>query len=210
VNHPESRTSGAIAPSQSGVAITDNLPGLIYVSQDTLLPAAAAGVFASRGEALFWRDRACGIACVCMLVNALTHRAAPLGPMIVQGLSRKAYVAGVGWSHAGLAGLLNACGIEASARTLADIRTLVGVLKDGGRAILSVTPRLKGGERDSDGQLLPKAGHLVLAHGLITENQQVTGILISDPDHEGEVSRFRQPYGLRVIQASWGGRCIVC
>lgn len=181
-----------------------------YVSQDTLLQTAMMGAFASPDTAEFWRDRVCGIACVCMLINALTPRAVPLGQLIAEGLSINAYVKDVGWSHAGLADLLKAHGVAATARKLSSIDALLGILREASAAILSVTPGLKGGDRDSSGQLLPKAGHLVLAHGIALENHQISGILISDPDYEGVVPRCRQPYGLDVIDASWGGRCIVC
>lgn len=204
------RISRPARSSQTTIGIADNLPRLAYVSQDTLLQMPAASGFASLDEALFWRDRACGIACVCMLINALTGRTERLGAMIAEGLSRKAYINGVGWSHAGLAGLLQAHGITATARALPNLQALINILNEKGSVILSVTPGLKGGGRDNDGQLLPKGGHLVLAHGLTVENDRATGVLISDPDYEGETSRFRQPYGLSVIEASWGRRCIVC
>jgi hypothetical protein len=193
----------------ASIKIEDNLPGLVYKSQDTLDPDPFSNGFNSMEDAIFWRDRACGIACAHMLINTLQHRQESIAALIHHGINLKAYIPNIGWSHAGLAKLLQEYGVQAIAHKLQNIQSLIEVLKQGKSAILSVTPGLRGGSHSEKGEVFPKSGHLIIAHGWAIEKHTISDLIITDPDYENGCSRFKMKCALEIIDASWGKRCII-
>lgn len=184
-----------------------------FVSQDTLVPGYEENGFPDKATAEYWRDRACGIACVQMLLHAHIGKLLPAGHLVEEALALGAYRPGRGWIHAGLAGLLAQYGLSARAELLPEAALTTHMLR-GGCAILSVTPTL-GVKRPAPQERASRGGHLVLCHGFsvpsdgdLHENP-ASRLLISDPDHEflqrleGALAPFAQ------VEQAWSGRCIV-
>lgn len=165
----------------------DNLVGMRYISQDTLSPSYFENGFASEAEAQAWRDRACGIACVSMILSAKGQSTPPLGTLIKEGIERQAYVPEVGWSHYGLASMLAERGIEAEVKALSGVDALIELLSLGKSAILSVAPRLTPAVSDGN---IKKSGHLILVHGLVLKEGSPTHCIFSDPDYEQGPGNF--------------------
>jgi len=165
----------------------DNLVGMRYISQDTLSPSYSGNGFSSEAEAQAWRDRACGIACVSMILSAKLQSTPPLGTLIKEGIERQAYVPEIGWSHYGLAYMLGERGIEAEVKAMSGLGALIELLSLGKSAILSVAPRLT--PAISDGNV-KKSGHLILVHGLVLKERLPTHCIFSDPDYEQGPGNF--------------------
>ncbi|AKM02689.1 hypothetical protein [Burkholderia pyrrocinia] len=165
----------------------DNLVGMRYISQDTLSPSYFGNGFSSKAEAEAWRDRACGIACVSMILSAKLQSTPPLGNLIKEGIERRAYVPEIGWSHYGLASMLAERGVEAEVKALSGVGALIELLSLGKSAILSVAPGLT--PAISDGNI-KKSGHLILVHGLVLKERSPTHCIFSDPDYEQGPGNF--------------------
>jgi len=165
----------------------DNLVGMRYISQDTLSPSYFRNGFSSEAEAQAWRNRACGIACVSMILSAKLQSTPPLATLIKEGIERQAYVPQVGWSHYGLASMLVERGIEAEVKALSGVDSLIELLSLGKSAILSVAPRLTPAVPDGK---VEKSGHLILVHGLVLMERSPTHCIFSDPDYEQGPGNF--------------------
>lgn len=192
--------------------IVNLLSPYLFVSQDTLHHGYELNGFKDRESAEYWRERACGIACVQMLLHAQQGRLIPAGQLIEEAIALAAYRPGVGWLHSGLARLLTERGLPAEAKLLS-AEELIKHLLRGGIAILSVTPTL-GTVRSSPEARASRGGHLVLCHGFSVPNGKeehhipLSELLISDPDHEFSNRLEGALAPVNQVDRAWSGRCI--
>jgi Peptidase C39 family len=153
--------------------------------------------FTSAADSLWWSDRACGIACVAMVlqyvgvtpvVHDLLHEARGRGSYSPRG-----------WLHAGLVDLLQARGVaaQADAMDVADVHGLLQSALSEGPVIASVAPELP-----VDGR---RGGHLVLVTGVsLTAEGHI--VHLQDPSPWGEentripLTRFAASFSGRVIR----------
>lgn len=146
------------------------------------------------GGPAYWGPRACGIACAAALLTFHGRRTPTRHELLAEAVEHAAYTP-AGWSHAGLARLLERHGLPAQARLVADPADLVAIASAGRPSIVSVTLGFP-----EDGQ---KGGHLVVFAGHLDGGHLAR---FMDPSRWGRdhwllpSSRF---------WASWTGRAIL-
>jgi Peptidase C39 family len=159
--------------------------------------------FASAADSLWWSDRACGIACVAMVLRYLGDTPA-VHALLHQARGRGSY-SPRGWLYAGLVDLLQARGVAAEAVAMdgPDIHGLLQSALSEGPVIASVTLQLP-----TDGR---RGGHLVLVTGVsATEEGHV--VHLQDPSRWGEantrapLTRFAASFSGRVVRTRAAGR----
>lgn len=172
---------------------------------------------ASAAEYAYWVDRACGIACVKMVVEGLGGPRRPMMEWIQDGLGRNGYLVTPdanghplerGWVHRALAEQISACGFQASARP-ASLEEMVGFLGSGQALIASVSYEL-----GKDAPVTRQGGHLVVVTGAdLTGQGQAGCFYIHNPSGRSaayranariEARRFAQAFSGRVILAGRG------
>lgn len=175
---------------------------------------------ASVEEYAYWNDRACGIACVKMVVEGLGGPQRPMMEWIRDGLGRNGYLVTAdanghpverGWVHRVLAELISASGFQASAQP-ASIQEIAGFLGSGQVVIASVSYEL-----GKDGLVTHQGGHLVVVTGAdVTGAGEVNCFYIHNPsgrlakfqaNAQVDAGRFAQAFSGRVILAGgWNKR----
>jgi hypothetical protein len=138
------------------------IEGIPFTSQ--ILEANAA-IGLSETDAKQWSERACGIACVDMVLRFTGKIESPsIWPLINEGLELGAYC-DRGWIHAGLAKLLGRYGLEAKCHRNQTIAQLGALVESGSICITSVSVGFCGGQINN-GRTIAKGGHLTLVHGV--------------------------------------------
>jgi hypothetical protein len=162
----------------------------------------------------YWVDRACGIACIKMVVEGLGGPQRLMMEWIQGALGRKGYMVTPdangnpverGWIHRVLAELISACGFPASTRA-ASIEEIAGFLDGGQIVIASVSYEL-----GREGTITQQGGHLVVVTGAdVTGDGKVDCFYINNPsgrlakyqaNARIDAGRFVQAYSGRVILA---------
>lgn len=144
-----------------------------------------------------WSDRACGIACLQMVLDHFHLPVPPMTHLLDQGLQMGAY-SPRGWIHAGLAELGRCHGLDSEAATVPDLDALEALLRSGRPVIASVSLRLP-----LDGR---RGGHLIVVCGRPASPRP--SVTFRDPSGWGagisEVAdeRFRASFTGRVIWAA--------
>lgn len=154
--------------------------------------------FESEADSRLWSDRACGIACVAMLLEHFTGTPAKVHDLLHEGRELGAY-SPRGWIHAGLARLVRRQGIGAEATQIDPEHTsdLLGEALAEGPVIASVTLALP-----TDGS---RGGHLILLTGLTRAPGEVV-VHFRDPSTWGEQNtwvdwdRFAASFTGRVVR----------
>lgn len=153
--------------------------------------------FESPEDSDVWSDRACGVACVAMILEFATGEPVSVVDLLHEGRDRGAYCER-GWLHAGLAELLVSRGISASAEQVESVDDLAPVVRAGSPVIASVTLQFP-----LDGS---KGGHLVLVKGVTCEADRVTGVHFNDPGRWGaennvvSAERFAASFTGRIVR----------
>ena len=169
---------------------------------------------ASAAEFAYWVDRACGIACVKMVVEGLGGPQRPMMEWIQDALGRNGYLVTAdangsqverGWIHRVLAELTSASGFQATARP-ASMEEIAGFLDGGQIVIASVSYEL-----GREGAITHQGGHLVVVTGAdLTDEGGVDCFYINNPsgrlakyqvNARIDAGRFAQAYSGRVILA---------
>ncbi len=133
----------------------------------------------AEAEAAHWSRRACGIACVRMLLDAscstLSQRFSKTKwELLQEGLSEKAYC-DKGWIHAGLLRLLGNYNVTGQCFRGVRAEKIGDIIKSGNVCIVSVSDAFRGGEKEENGEVIGKGGHLILFHGVkMIENTVVS------------------------------------
>jgi hypothetical protein len=147
----------------------------------------------SLGDRIEWSGRACGIACLRMLLLAYDKPAPSITELLKAAVKADA-LSERGWIHAGPAALATERGIPAQAEPVAveDLPTLL----ESAPLIISVTEQFP-----QDGR---RGGHLVIARGLAAGDEG-PDLLIRDPSSWG---RQHDRVPLARAAASYTGRAI--
>ena len=172
--------------------------------------------FPTLEEYAYWVDRACGIVCVKMAIEACGGQVRPLAEWIRKGQAIGGYLVVKGengeseergWVHKALASLICDEGFFAEPRR-ASITEIIQILQDGGIVMASVSYEI--GE---DGPVTKKSGHLVLVTGADFQEDRLQTLIIQNPsgrtaELQGNaaipVERFESGYSGRIVQISLG------
>ncbi len=153
--------------------------------------------FDSAEDSDLWSDRACGVACVSMILEYVTGRPVSTTDLLHEGRGIRAY-SERGWIHRGLADLLVRHGVPAEARAVDSLEELGRLVVAEGPAIASVTLHFP--ESGST-----RGGHLVLVTGVDWQSATVTDVHFNDPSRWGadnnrvSAARFAASFTGRVV-----------
>jgi hypothetical protein len=178
----------------------------------TLDPRWAESGAGTPEEYAYWVDRACGMACLKMCVEALGGPQRSLVAWSRLGLERGAYLIRhdeqgaaheVGWIHAGLATLARELGLAAEARA-ASLAEIVALLQEGYLVVASVSY-----EAGDDRLPITKTGgHLMVVTGADFDQHGPLVFYVNNPSGRRAelqagarlpVERFAAAYSGRVI-----------
>jgi len=163
-------------------------------------------------EYAYWVERACGIACLKMCIEALGGPQQSLIAWARLGLEHGAYLIRyaengdaheVGWIHAALANLAREAGLSAQARA-ASLPEIIDLLQQGYLVIASVS-------YESGDDRLPitkKGGHLIVVTGVEFDERGPLAFFVNNPSGRKaelqagarlSIERFAPAYSGRVI-----------
>lgn len=175
-------------------------------------PRWAESGAATLQEYAYWTDRACGVACLKMGVEALGGPRRSLVEWARLGVERGGYLIRfddngdaheVGWVHSALAGMARDCGLQARAIS-ASLRDLRTYLEDGSLVIASVSYEAG----DDRLPITRKGGHLMVVVGVEAEGDDLLAVYVNNPSGRRPdlqagarlpVERFAQAFSGRVI-----------
>jgi len=115
-------------------------------------------------QAEYWSERACGIACVAMILSKIESSFLSLWDLIQEGLRDEAYCP-QGWKHHGLLTLLERRGVRGRCVRGLTADDLSERLRQGKVCITSVSTYFRGGEKEH-GRLIRPGGHLAMFFGV--------------------------------------------
>lgn len=182
----------------SGVASTVTLPVPRYPQLLDRTRWRENG-FESPEDSDLWSDRACGVACVGMILEYATGQPRSVVELLHEGRERGAYC-DRGWLHAGLAQLLARHGIAATAGELGTVDDLAPIVRASALVIASITLHFP-----TDGS---QGGHLVLVTGVTCQDDRVISVHFNDPSRWGAhnnvvpAERFASSFTGRVVRAT--------
>lgn len=137
-------------------------------------------------EYAYWTQRACGVACVKMCVEALGGPPRSLVAWARAGVQMGGYLIGtdengqqreIGWRHAALAELIESAGAGFHARPLpAALDDFAGLLRQGKMLVASVSYEI-----GTTGPVTRKGGHLVVVTGVDADAGQVQAVYVNNP-----------------------------
>jgi hypothetical protein len=163
-------------------------------------------------EYAYWVERACGVACLKMCVEALDGPEISLVEWARRGLQRGGYLIRqtedgrmheVGWVHSALARMAQEQGLQAEARP-ANLQELVSLLEAGWLVVASVSYEAG----DDHLQITHKGGHLMVVFGAVVEGTDPQFFLVNNPSgRRAELqagaslpaARFEEAFSGRVI-----------
>lgn len=156
----------------------------------------AANGFTSLEDSDQWGDRACGVACVAMMIDHYRNVSIPTIDLLRQGQASGAY-SPKGWIHRGLAQLLTGHGVYAQAEPVT-VDQLADLVTNVGPQIASVSLKFPTDRAT-------KGGHLVVVTGVARHNGHLSHLSFADPSGWGAtnnhitVARFAHSYAGRAI-----------
>jgi hypothetical protein len=175
-------------------------------------PRWAESGAASPQEYAYWVERACGVACLKMCVEALGGPVYSLLDWANRGVERGAYlvrrdengdVNEIGWIHAGLAALAREVGLTAEAKP-AELNEIADYLREGYLVIASVSYEAG----DDRLPITKKGGHLMVVVGAEVDEDVPLAFIVNNPSGRRSdlqagarmaVERFGPAYSGRVI-----------
>jgi len=140
-----------------------------------------------------WVERACGMACLKMCVEALGGLEKSLHAWIEEGVKAGAYLirkntdgseTEIGWIHQKMADVAAAVGLKAKCTT-ADAGDIIAALRQDRLVIASVSYEL-----GTDFPITHKGGHLVVIWGVEVSDGQVRRFILNNPS--GRTEQYRQ------------------
>jgi hypothetical protein len=175
-------------------------------------PRWAASGAATPQDYAYWADRACGVACVKMAVEAFGGPVQVIARWVQQGLAADGYIirpgedgqpVDVGWSHAALAGLIRPyaadCWVQAG--SLEDIAQQVA---SENLVIASVSYEI-----GTSGPITRRGGHLVVITGLQRTGGQAATVYVHNPSGRSLALRQHARIDADRFLAAASGRLIV-
>ncbi len=163
-------------------------------------------------EYAYWTERACGVACVKMCVEALGGPQRPLVDWAKAGVAAGGYLTELradgsqnerGWLHSGLAGLIAAAGFYAQPRP-ADLNEFPALLAAGRLLIASVSYQI--------GTALPvtkRGGHLTVISAAGLRGEILAALEVYNPSGRGKALREAAVIPVDRFAAGYAGRIIV-
>lgn len=164
-------------------------------------------------EYAYWVDRACGVACLKMCVEAAGGPVRSLVEWARLGLERGGYlirqnadgsVQEVGWVHGMLAEMARACGIPAEAQS-ASVAEIVAYLRRGRMVIASISYEA-GDDRLS---ITRQGGHLIVVVGAECLDGHPQVLHINNPSGRRAELQAGARISLERFKAGFSGRIIV-
>ena len=152
-----------------------------------------------------WQSRACGVACVAMVIVYRGGVIKSLDALIEEGREIGAYREGVGWMHDGLVALAGRHGLKLYREEFKDetvegeqhleqgIEKIVTALKQGRLVLVSVA-------RGFEDATKP---HLVLLTGTEGDEGAITGFYYHDPDADTKEAGMNQFVPLEIFKRFW-------
>ncbi len=178
----------------------------------TLDPRWADSGAESAQEYAYWVDRACGVACLKMCVEALGGPRRSLVAWARKGVECGGYLVRydengnaheVGWIHSALANLAHEAGLRAEARA-ATLEEISAFLEKGFLVVASVSYEAG----DDRLPITKKGGHLMVVHGVELDDSGPLAFYVHNPSGRRAnlqagahltAERFAQAYSGRVI-----------
>lgn len=164
-------------------------------------------------EYAYWVERACGVACLKMCVEALRGTKRTLVEWARLGLERGGYLVRraadgseqeVGWIHGALADLANEAGLAAEART-ADLNEIVELLKEGYLVIASVSYEAG----DDRIPITRQGGHLMVVVGAECEDNHPVAFFVNNPSGRRKELQAGARLPLERFAPAYSGRVII-
>jgi hypothetical protein len=163
-------------------------------------------------EYAYWVERACGVACLKMCVEALGGPILSLIEWARLGLERGGYLIRtdengdaheVGWIHSALADMARENGLKSAARP-ASLDEIISCLEDGQLVVASISYQAG----DDRLEITKKGGHLMVVHGAEYDVSGPLAFIVNNPSgrradlQEGArlaAQRFEAAYSGRII-----------
>ena len=163
-------------------------------------------------EYAHWVDRACGIVCLKMCIEAFGGKKEPLMYWIKKGLEKGGYLikkekdgsdVEYGWIHAVLAQMLVDEGYSARACPVS-AEEICSYIKQGSLLIASVTYQLGTMEK-----ITRNNGHLVVVHGCFQENGETISFLLHNPSGRNKPLQENAHISYERFVKGYSGRAII-
>lgn len=166
-------------------------------------PRWAESGAASTSEYAYWVERACGVACLKMCLEALGGPVRPLIEWARLGVQKGGYRPEVGWVHGVLAGMAREAGFPARSMG-ADLPEIVQCLKEGRLVIASVSHEA-GDERIP---VTKRGGHLMVVVGAECVAGEPRSFLVHNPSGRRREWRAYASLGTERFASAFSGRII--
>jgi hypothetical protein len=182
---------------------------LPFVSQRTA--DWVADGYPSAEIAEHWAERACGIACLKMVLDgyfqgSVSYEQPKFWELLEKGLKAKAYC-DRGWIHKGLLDLAESYGLVGKCHRNITTDDLYAMVSGGSVCIASVTVGFRGGQQDENGKVIPKGGHLIIAHG-IEMGRDSRNMICHHPSSHGSWNWPNRSVPLETWKSSFSGNAI--
>lgn len=157
--------------------------------------------FFNKEDAIYWQDKACGIACVKMVLDMHTeHSGQKFADLINEMEEKGVYLDGKGCVHQGIAGELNNRSIDAQRMKIETVDQIKKFIDQDNIFIASIGSRFLNGK---------KSGHLIPVIGYTEENGKVESIIVHYtstpaeyqlPERDVDSTRFMNHFSGNVIR----------
>jgi hypothetical protein len=132
-------------------------------------------------EYAYWSHNLCGIACILMVINALTPKSTTSVSELTEiALFKNAYSdTTAGWIYTGLIKTANEFGIDGEVYSVLTIETIIENIINNKYLVVSVNPKKIRLEETSNEFI---GGHLILIFGVEISENKCTSIFINNPN----------------------------
>lgn len=163
-------------------------------------------------EYVYWTDRACGVACVKMCVEALGGPVRPLLEWARAGVKIGGYLTDLrqggspyerGWLHSALAELIRGEGVAAQPRPAA-LEEFPALLAAGSLMIASVSYEI-----GLPGPVTKRGGHLVVVSGAELQDGRLAALIVHNPSGRTAEMRAYARIPVECFESGYTGRVIV-
>lgn len=200
-------------PYYAQIASTELAPRVFAGELDPLTDPRWFETGAATVEAYaYWVERACGMACLKMCVEALGGPVRSLHSWIDAGVKADAYLVKtnpdgsqteIGWIHQKMADMVTAAGFKAECRQAAE-GEIVEALEQDRLLIASVSYEL-----GTDFPITHKGGHLVVIWGAEMSGRRVSRFILNNPSGRAPQYRRGARIGCERFIKAYTGRVIV-
>ena len=203
-----------VVPYYAQIASLDLAEAIFVHGLDPVLdPRWAESGAATPQEYAYWVERACGVACLKMGVEALGGPNYPLVQWARMGVAQGGYLVRydeqgdaheVGWIHAALAQLARGVGLAAEARA-AGLAEILDLLRQGALVIASVSYEVGDDQRPVTRQ----GGHLMVVVGAESAGDGPVAFLVNNPSGHGPAWQAAARVPAERFALGYSGRVVV-